>query len=212
MELLYPFLITFTLVFFSELGDKTQLLVLSFSAKNKIKNILLGVAIGTFLSHGFAILFGSKIAYFSSKDFQLYLKIFTYFSFILFGIWGFLSQKFNNDNVVNKNNDCCVSSKSKLLQKFCCLRLNCIWMVAFCILVGELGDKTFLASLSLGFEYPNAKIPLILGSICGMVMSNFIAISCGRLLGKHFKQSFIEFLSNFTFIIFGLLGFFNLLF
>ena len=40
MEIIYPFLITFTLVFFSELGDKTQLLVLSFSTKNKTKNIL----------------------------------------------------------------------------------------------------------------------------------------------------------------------------
>lgn len=211
MELLYPFLITFTLVFFSELGDKTQLLVLSFSAKNKIKNILLGVAIGTFLSHGFAILFGSKVAYFSSSNFQFYLKVFTYFSFLLFGVWGFLSKRFTNEHVFKNNHHCSISSKSKFLQKFCCLKLHCVFMVAFCILVGELGDKTFLASLSLGLDYPNAKFPLILGSVCGMVMSNFIAISCGRLLGKNFKQSFIEFLSNISFIIFGLLGFVNVL-
>ena len=76
MELIYPFLITFTLVFFSELGDKTQLLVLSFSTKNKAKNILLGVALGTFFSHGFAILFGSRVAYFSSDTFQFYLNKF----------------------------------------------------------------------------------------------------------------------------------------
>ena len=30
MELIYPFLIAFSMVFVSELGDKTQLLVLSF--------------------------------------------------------------------------------------------------------------------------------------------------------------------------------------
>lgn len=48
MEYIYPFLISFMLVFFSELGDKTQLLVLSFSAKSKAKNILLGVAIRYF--------------------------------------------------------------------------------------------------------------------------------------------------------------------
>lgn len=206
MELIYPFLITFTLVFFSELGDKTQLLVLSFSSKDKTKNILLGVAIGTFFSHGFAILFGSKVACFSSEFFQFYLKLFTYASFLLLGLIGFLPKKTVNNN----SNE--VSYKSSLLQKFSFLKLNSVFMVALCILVGELGDKTFLASLSLGFEYPNAKIPLILGSICGMVSSNLIAIFCGKLIGNHFNSNFIAFLSNFTFITLGLLGFVSLFF
>ena len=47
MEFLYPFFISFILIFLSELGDKTQLLVLSFSTKDKAKNILFGVALGT---------------------------------------------------------------------------------------------------------------------------------------------------------------------
>ncbi len=208
MTLLYPFFITFTLVFFSELGDKTQLLVLSFSTKNKTKNILLGVAIGTFFSHGFAILFGSKIAYFSSEDFQFYLKLFTYFSFVVFGWIGFFSKK---SNVPLNTNDK-LSVKSSFLQKFSAKKLNSVCMVALCILVGELGDKTFLASLSLGFDYPNFKLPLILGSICGMVMSNLIAIFCGKLIGNHLKENFIELLSNITFIVFGLLGLLRILF
>ena len=200
------------LVFFSELGDKTQLLVLSFSTKNKVKNILLGVAIGTFFSHGFAILFGSKVACFSNDIFQFYLKIFTYSSFVLFGLLGFLSQKtFSSSNSICKNGDNS-SHKSNLLQKFSALKLNCVFIVALCILVGELGDKTFLASLSLGFEYPNAKFLLILVSVCGMVLSNFIAIFCGRLIGSHLKQGLIEFLSNVTFLIFGLLGFVHMFF
>lgn len=204
MELIYPFLITFTLVFFSELGDKTQLLVLSFSTKNKTKNILLGVALGTFLSHGFAILFGSRVAYFSSNTFQFYLKIFTYASFILFGLIGFFPKNSKDKNHI-------VSPKSSFLQNFSHLKLHCIIIVAFCILVGELGDKTFLASLSLGFEYPNSKLSLILGSVAGMVMSNFIAIFCGKLIGNHLKQNFIELLSNITFIVFGFLGFLHII-
>ena len=35
MYLIYPFLISFALIFFSELGDKTQILVLSFSTNPK---------------------------------------------------------------------------------------------------------------------------------------------------------------------------------
>lgn len=206
MELIYPFLITFTLVFFSELGDKTQLFVLSFSTKNKTKHILLGVALGTFISHGFAILFGSQVACLSSASFQFYLKLFTYFSFILFGLIGFLPKRPKN---YDKETFSC---KYNFLHKFSTFKINCILIVAFYILIGELGDKTFLASLSLGFEYPTSKLPLILGSVCGMVTSNFIAIFFGKLIGNYLKQDLIELLSNITFILFGLLGFVHLFF
>ena len=84
MDFLYPFFISFFLIFISELGDKTQLLVLSFSTKNKAKNILLGVAIGTFFSHGLAILFGSHLGSFENNTIQFYLSIFTYLSFLVF--------------------------------------------------------------------------------------------------------------------------------
>ncbi len=200
MEVIYPFLITFSLVFFSELGDKTQLLVLSFSTKNKAKNILLGVAIGTFFSHGFAILFGSNVAYFSSDIFQFYFKIFTYISFLILGFLGFLQKKSHSASF-DKSGD-----TSGILQKVSNLKLNPIIMIALCIFVGELGDKTFLASLSLGVQYPYSKIPLIFGSVFGMVFSNCLAIFCGKFLGNHLKQNFIESLSNLIFIIFGLLG------
>ena len=43
MEYLYTFIISFVFIFLSELGDKTQILVLSFSAKNKTSKILMGV-------------------------------------------------------------------------------------------------------------------------------------------------------------------------
>lgn len=195
MEYLYSFFIAFSFIFFSELGDKTQLLVLSFSTKSKIKNILLGVAIGTFFSHGIAILFGSKLGSLENPSLHFVLKIITYITFLIFGIVGFLPKKKEEKNEDNK--------KSSFLNK---LHLNYVFIVAFSILVGELGDKTFLASLGLGLQYPNYKIPLILGSIFGMVISNAIAILFGRLIGNKLPKRLIEFISNCIFICFGVIG------
>lgn len=84
MEFIYPLLVAFTLVLISELGDKTQLLVLSFSTKVKTRIILLGVALGSLLSHGVAILFGGFLGNIENATFHRILDIVTYSSFILF--------------------------------------------------------------------------------------------------------------------------------
>lgn len=205
MDFLYPFFISFILVCLSELGDKTQILVLSFSTKNKASKILLGVAIGTFFSHGLAIIFGSKLNSLISltENFAFYLKVFTYISFIIFGLIGFLPKKSENSSN---------SSKHSFLSKFSNLHLSCVLIVAISIVVGEFGDKTFLASLGLGLEYPLYKFSLIIGSICGMICSNALAIFFGKLLQSKLNQNFVAFLSNIIFIVFGILGFVSLFF
>lgn len=201
MELVYTFLVSFFLVFLSELGDKTQLLVLSFSTKDRAKNILLGVAIGTLFSHGVAILFGSKLGSLGSENFRYYLELFTYISFLLFGLFGFIPEKETTNN-----------TKSSFLQKITNIKLNYIFVIAISIIIGELGDKTFLASLGLGVKYPSCKISLILGSILGMVLSNSFALFFGRFLGNKFNPTFVKILSNILFLLFGIIGLINLIF
>ncbi|MCI8587131.1 MAG: TMEM165/GDT1 family protein [Clostridia bacterium] len=196
MHFIYPFVIAFTIIFFSELGDKTQILVLSFSTHNKATRVLLGVSIGTFLSHGIAILLGSQIGLFGNP---IILKIITYISFLFFGIVGFLpeKEKKHNNSFFNKLNK---------------LYLNCVTIVALSIAIGELGDKTLFASIGLGIDYPSCKFALILGSIFGMVTSNSIAIFFGKLLGKRFSENSIKIISNFIFITFGIVGIISLLY
>ena len=199
MEIFYPLLVSFSLIFLSELGDKTQIMILSFSAKNKMKNILLGIALGTFLSHGLAILFGSRLGSVENEYVSYYLNVFTYISFILFGIWGFVSM--NRQSSDNKENH-----KTDIISKLSKLKINFVFIIAFCIFIGELGDKTFLSSIGLGIQYPEYKISLILGSILGMVCSNLLAIIFGKLLSLKFHQNIVELISNSLFIIFGIIG------
>ena len=203
MQYLYPFIISFIFIFLSELGDKTQILVLSFSTKNRTSRILLGVALGTLLSHGIAILFGSRLGIIGNETFLSYLKLFTYFTFILFGVFGFI-KLLKEDTI--KNTKLEKSSKATLLKYISHLFKNCVFIVACSIAIGELGDKTFLASIGLGVQYPIYRIPLIFGSICGMVASNSIAIFFGKLLSSKISSHMIEILSNLIFILFGIVG------
>lgn len=201
MNILYPLLLSFTIIFFAELGDKTQIMVLSFSTKSKVKNIVLGIALGTFLSHGLAILLGSKLASISNANFSYFLNLLTYISFIFFGIIGFISMK-KKSCTPNDGND----RKTGLVSKFSELKINYVFVIAFCILIGELGDKTFLSSIGLGIQYPEYKLSLIIGSILGMVCSNIFAIIFGKILSMKFNQNVIEVISNCLFIIFGIIG------
>ena len=205
MENIYPFIISFIFIFLSELGDKTQLLVLSFSSKNKAFHILLGVALGTLFSHGLAILFGSKISSFGSDSFIFYLKLLTYFTFIIFGIIGFMKLKKSSLSPT------CLDSKSRFIRVLTSFFKSCILIVSITIAIGELGDKTFLASIGLGLEYPMFKLPLIWGAICGMVISNSIAIFLGKWLGTKISATTIDILSNTIFILFGIIGFLGFL-
>lgn len=202
MSFLYPILIAFLLVFVSELGDKTQLLVLSFSSKLKASTILIGVALGSFFSHGIAILFGSSIGLLDNSFIHDLLEIVTFLSFIVFGIFSFLPQKDEKEN----------TKKDNFIIKLSKLGIDYILIISFSIAIGELGDKTFLASIGLGISYPNSKLFLIIGAILGMVISDLLAIIFGKLLTKKIPETLMQKLSGILFIIFGIIGIINFIF
>ena len=198
MGSLYAFFIAFSMIFFSELGDKTQLLVLSFSSKLKGYLILLGVALGSFLSHGMAILFGSLLGNLENPFLHTIITLVTYFSFLLFGI---LTLK-----DVNKTEDVSSLGQKGILHKISHLALGYIFIIAFSIAIGEFGDKTFLASIGLGIGYPHFKLALILGAVLGMVCSDFLAILLGKFLKNKISSHAMNVLSGILFLIFGIFG------
>ena len=196
MEQLYPLFLSFIMVFIAELGDKTQLLVLSFSGSVRPRNILLGIAIGSFFSHGIAIIFGSHVGVLENQALLNAIKFFTYLSFILIGVLSLLpkKEKLSSDS----------KGKASILEKISNLKLNYTLIIALTILVGEFGDKTFLASL--GIEYPDYKIMLVIGAILGMVISDSLAIIFGKFLNKYISEEKMKKFSGVLFLIFGLVG------
>ncbi len=196
MEFLYPCFMAFFIVFMSELGDKTQLLVLSFSSKMKSYTILLGVALGSLFSHGLAIAFGSTLGSLDNAWVHIILEFITYLSFLFFGVVTLFEKEDDEEN----------TSKSSVLKKISNLSVHYIFIIALSIAVGELGDKTFLASLGLGIGYPNVKIFLILGAVLGMVVSDAIAIIFGKILSHKLSKGTMNLLSGFIFLGFGIFG------
>lgn len=195
MEIITPFLIAFAFVFLSELGDKTQLLILSFSTKLKTFTIIIGIALGSLFSHGVAILFGSTLGSIQESNIKYVIQVLTFLSFILIGLYILFLKKDNEEN-----------DKSSL-NFLSNLKINYIFIIAFSIAIGELGDKTFLASIGLGVNYPNFKISLILGAVLGMIVSDCIAIFLGKLLSKKLNTNAINKLSGVLFLFFGIMGF-----
>ena len=199
MEIIYPFIISFIMIFIAELGDKTQLLVLSFSGSISTKKILLGIAIGSFFSHDIAILFGSSLGVLENKFILNIIKLITYLSFILIGFLTLIPKK----EKITSSKD----KKNLLMQRILGLNIGYTLIIALSIIIGELGDKTFLASIGFGIQYPNYKIMLVLGAILGMVASDSIAIISGKFLSKYMSQEKMQKLSGILFLIFGILGF-----
>ncbi len=198
MLFFYTLFIAFLLVFFSELGDKTQLIVLSFSAKLKATTILLGVALGSLFSHGIAILFGSFLGNLNNDFIHNILEFISYSSFIILGILSFLSAKEES------------SDSNGFISKISNFKINYIFVIAIAIAFGEIGDKTFLASLGLGINYPDDRLWLVIGAVLGMIASNLVAVILGKFLSKKIPEKTISRFSGILFILFGIIGFIGL--
>lgn len=198
MIFLYTLSIAFLLVFFSELGDKTQLIVLSFSTKLKATTILLGVALGSLFSHGLAILFGSFLGNLNNDSIHHVLEFISYSSFIILGILSFLPTKEDNSN------------SDGFISKISNFKINYIFVIAIAIAFGEIGDKTFLASLGLGINYPDDRLWLVVGAVLGMIASDLVAVILGKFLSKKIPEKAISRFSGILFILFGIIGFIGL--
>ena len=198
MIFLYTLSIAFLLVFFSELGDKTQLIVLSFSTKLKATTILLGVALGSLFSHGLAILFGSFLGNLNNDSIHNVLEFISYSSFIILGILSFLPTKEDNSN------------SDGFISKISNFKINYIFVIAIAIAFGEIGDKTFLASLGLGINYPDDRLWLVIGAVLGMIASDLVAVILGKFLSKKIPEKAISRFSGIFFILFGIIGFIGL--
>jgi putative Ca2+/H+ antiporter (TMEM165/GDT1 family) len=183
----HAFINSFFLIAIAEMGDKTQLVALSFATKYKPLKVITGIFIGTLVIHLFSVLAGGWLAGLIP---MFYLKILIGLSFIGFGIWTLKGDSLD-DNKENK------------LSKF-----GPVITVAIAFFLAELGDKTQLATISLAAEY-KSPIAVWLGSTFGMVAADGLAIIIGIVAGKKLPERMIKITAAAIFIIFGIITIFS---
>jgi len=145
----------FLLVFLAELGDKTQLAVISLSCRHSALHVFSGAILGLFLVDGVSILVGASIAAVIPIR---WITITSGVVFILFGVFTFLSKKEDKTEVKEK-------SRFPLFTSF------------YLVALGELGDKTQIATIALAAETSWDSVLL------GVMMAFALSVGIGAFLG-----------------------------
>lgn len=173
-------------IFLAEMGDKTQVLAMVLATRYKLKDVLIGILIGTLLNHGLAIFLGMGLMLMIPVRI---IQIMTGALFILFAYW---TLKYEEDD----------EDEEKTVSR--------IPMIAVAVLffIGELGDKTQLTAITLAIDNHNAWLTL-LGTTSGMLITSGIGIALGIKFGTMINEHLIKYVSSSIFLMY---GFFKLMY
>lgn len=183
---LFAFLVSFGVVFVAELGDKSQLMALTFATRYRALPVLGGITAATALVHavsvGVGFLLGAAIPTF-------WISIAAAVAFVGFGVWTLRGDALDADEQDKAGR----STRSAVVAA----------SVAF--FLAELGDKTMLATITLATQYPGwgGVLGVWAGSTVGMVVADGLAIGIGRLLGRRLPDLAIRIGAAVLFFAFG---------
>lgn len=185
INMIKEFIKAFFLIFAAEMGDKTQIIAMTFATQYKVKEVLIGVFLGVFLNHGIAILLGRYLSRLIPMD---WVQMIAGFMFVIFGLLALREEELE-DNEGKK-------------------AFGPIITVALAFFVGELGDKTQLTAMTLSAE-GNHPLFILLGTTLGMIGTSGLGIFVGSKLGEKIPDVFIKIISSIVFVFFGTLKLYN---
>lgn len=176
------FWLSFGVVFIAELGDKSQLIALTFASRYPPALVITGIGAATVLINAISVAVGYGLGLALPTRWILLVAGLV---FIGFGIW-ILRAGDDDDDVVP-------ASLS---------RHGVVLTVGSAFLLAELGDKTMLAAITLAAQ--NAWLGTWLGTTTGMLSAAALAIFVGRQLGKRLPEHVVRYAAAAMFTIFGL--------
>ena len=177
-------LVSFGLIFVAELGDKSQLMALTFATRYKASTIVAAITAATAVVHLASVALGSAIGATLPTD---TISILAGVAFLGFAAWTMRGDELTDDD----------EERAKRAGR------SVFFTVALAFFLSELGDKTMLATITLTTQHN--WFGVWVGSTLGMVAADFLAILVGQQLGTRLPERIVKIGASITFVIFGLI-------
>ena len=176
------FWISLAVIFVAELGDKSQLMAMTFATRFRTGPVLAGITIATAAVHLVSVAVGGLIGdALPTRAIAVVAGI----AFLAFALWTLRGDELSDE-------------ESRKAQRSAGSVLLAVTVAFF---LSELGDKTMLATITLATQH--GWLGTWIGSTVGMVAADALAIVVGRLLGKHLPERFIKYAAAAAFAVFG---------
>lgn len=185
---LAAFTASFLLIVVGEMGDKTQFIALSFGTRYNPYKVLIAIFLATLANFSIFVVVGQLLTSVVPIDI---ISLAASLSFIGFGLWTLRPEK--------------IKTETQKPSRF-----GVIGTVGIAFFIAEFGDKTQLTAISLAAEYQNA-LSVLIGATLGMLVADGIALGIGIVLGKRVPERTLKWISAAVFILFGLVGVYEVL-
>ncbi len=183
---MHAFLLSTAVIFVAELGDKSQLMAMTFAARYRARDVLIGITVATAIVHLFSVALGRFVGdqFAESQDL---ISIVAGLAFLAFAAW-----TLRGDELTEAEAD-----KARRSSGAAVLAVGVAFFLA------ELGDKTMLATVTLATQ--EGWLGTWIGSTVGMVLADALAIVVGAVLGRKLPEKAITYGAAAAFAVFGLL-------
>ncbi|MDH2429938.1 TMEM165/GDT1 family protein [Sphaerisporangium sp. TRM90804] len=176
------FWISLGVVFVAELGDKSQLMALTFATRFKAWPVLAGITIATTVVHLFSVGVGGLIGDALPRT---AVTIVAGLAFLGFALWTLRGDELTDEE----------SAKARRTTRSALIAVTVAFFLA------ELGDKTMLATITLATQH--GWLGTWIGSTVGMVAADALAIAVGRVVGTRLPEKVIRYGAAAGFAVFG---------
>ncbi|MDA3648982.1 TMEM165/GDT1 family protein [Saccharopolyspora indica] len=169
-------------IFVAELGDKSQLMAMTFATRYRAWQVLLGITIATTVVHAVSVALGFGMGELLPTE---WIALIAGVAFLGFAAWTLRGDRLTEEE------------KRKASRR----AGSAVLVVTVAFFLAELGDKTMLATVTLATHHD--WLGTWIGSTIGMVVADALAIGIGLLLGKHLPERLIRYGAAALFAIFG---------